>query len=378
MKRRDFVKTSLCLSCAGALGVGAMLCKKEGITSLSDIETFLAERKFLYRSVKDLPKKIRLDVCNLCQLKCPVCWVRRDEEIIKKDFGGFGYVSFETFKKFLDENQSIKEIELAHYGEILLNPDLEDIVRYSYEKGVTLTANAGVNMNYLPEKLAEALVKYNFNSMTVAMDGATQDIYSIYRKGGNLDTVIHNIKTINKYKEKYNTRYPMMVYKVILFGHNVHQIEKSRELAKELNMPIWFVVNAIEGYSPFKQDDRAKVTEATGISTLDSEIETVAEQYRTGKQNFCFCTDIYENPQINYNGDLWGCSVPYLKSFGINVFKDGLLKALNNEKVLHTKLILSDFSVEPREDTPCKGCYFYDEIKKKNIPIKQFNNILKI
>lgn len=139
------------------------------------------------------PKKIHLDLCNLCQLNCTACWMRNWEEYIEKNNGGFGYVSFEAFKNFIDKNKFVKEIETSHCGEIFLNPDFNKIIKYAFEKNIKLTACNGVNMNYLTEEMAENLVKYKFERIHVSIDGATPETYAIYRRNGDFNKVIENI-----------------------------------------------------------------------------------------------------------------------------------------------------------------------------------------
>lgn len=365
MKRRDFVKTSLCLGCAGALSAGTLLYNKD---KLSDIETFLTERKFLYKSEKDLPRRIRLDICNLCQLNCAACWIRRDEELIKKYGGGFGYVTFEQFKDFVDKHPFINNMELSHNGEIFLNPDLEKIIKYAYEKNIILHAYGGVNLNTLTDTMPEALVKYNFETLIVSIDGATPETYSIYRRGGDFNKVMDNIKKINYYKEKYNSKYPIMYYQFILFGHNEHEIEKARELAKKNNMIIKYAVNFVENYSPVK--NREKVLKLTKLKTLDSHTEYFFNLYKNNPYEWFFCKEFFESPVFNWNGEFLGCCNEYINTYGINVFKEGMLKALNDERILYAKAMLTNFKVKPRGDIPCSKCFVYDYLKEKNYPIK--------
>ena len=37
-----------------------------------------------YKDKSELPKHIRLDACTICQLKCPACYMRQEEEAVKK------------------------------------------------------------------------------------------------------------------------------------------------------------------------------------------------------------------------------------------------------------------------------------------------------
>ena len=367
MKRRDFVKAGICLGGAGAIASVIPLMKKEGITSLSDIEIFLKERKFFFKNEKELPKELKLDICNLCQLNCVECVIRKNEEAIKKA-GGFGYISFETFKNLIDRYPFLSIFELSNHGEIFLNPELEDIVKYAYEKYIVLTARNGVNLNTISERMIEALVKYQFRQITVSIDGATPETYAIYRRGGDFNTVINNIKLINKYKEKYNSPYPILDYKYILFGHNEHEIEKAKMLADKLNMNILFEVNYAPDYSPVI--NKEKVLQQTGLLTLESHLNQYYELYKTKQTWWFFCVNLFTYPQFDYNGDLLGCCLNLTENFGTNLFKDGLLNSLNNAKVLYAKLMLTDLDVTPDKSVPCCNCDIYKLLKSENYPIR--------
>ena len=47
---------------------------------------------------------------------------------------GQGFLSFKNFKKLVDDNPYIEIIELSHCGEIFLNPELIEIIKYAHEK----------------------------------------------------------------------------------------------------------------------------------------------------------------------------------------------------------------------------------------------------
>ena len=52
--------------------------------------------KFEY-TPQNPPKKIRLDLCNMCQLNCVECYMRKQHNEVKVKVG-YSYVNFETFK----------------------------------------------------------------------------------------------------------------------------------------------------------------------------------------------------------------------------------------------------------------------------------------
>ena len=127
----------------------------------------------------------RLEASSMCQLKCPLCETSRG--ILKDRNIGWGYLKFEDFKKFVDNYPTIKTIELSNNGEIFLNPDLNKIIQYGYEKKINLTALNGCNLNTVKEELIESLVKYKFHDLSISIDGASNETYKIYRQGGSFD-----------------------------------------------------------------------------------------------------------------------------------------------------------------------------------------------
>ncbi len=340
----------------------------ERIKSKTSNILFKKERSFLYKTKEDLPKKIRIEACSLCQLNCAACWMREGEETIKKE-EGLGYLKFSDFKKLVDDNPQIEKIELSNNGEIFLNPELDKIIKYAYEKNILLIAFSGVNLNTLSDEMAEILVKYRFISMIVSIDGATPDVYKIYRRGGDFNKVIANIKKINEFKKKYNSEYPRLIYKFIIFSHNIEDIPLAKELAKELDMEISFVQNSLPWYDTLSEEQKKRAEELSGIKIEESREKYYIERYKKNPLAWFVCKDLFEAPQIDWNGKLLGCCYPSISKFNVNVFKDGLLKSLNNIKVLYAKKMLTDFSVPPKEGILCSDCFVYKMLKEENFKI---------
>ncbi len=359
MNRRKFIKTSMCIGC------GAAMLPASQSALITELSSKFSKDKFIYKRQEDLPRKLCIDACNLCQLNCAACWVREIEKDIA-EHEGFGYLKFEDFKNLLDENPQLESIELSDTGEVFLNPELDKIIEYAYKKNVELSAWNGVNLNDLSEEMAEYLVKYKFKLLVASIDGATPETYKIYRVGGDYNKVIENIKKIQKYKRIYKSEYPELIWKFIVFGHNEHEIELAKEKAKSLDMSIWFSQNYVKDYSPLK--NKELVTKQTGVS--------FAENFYTNKlkkNEWYFCYQLFESPMISWNGNLRGCCVLKDRNFGANVFKEGLLNALNSEQYVEAKHIVTDFSYKPKNKSHCKECYYYNNVlRKENICLSKF------
>ena len=318
-----------------------------------------------YKNEKDLPTKIRLDISTVCQLHCPSCYMRKFPEKVKNGCG-IGHLKFKDFKNFIDLNPNIKELELSNSGEIFLNPDFIKIIEYAHSKNIKQTANNGVNLNYLTDEQAEALVKYQFNRIIVSLDGGSQETYGKYRIGGNYETVIENIKKIVRYKRQYRSFLPIISWKYIVFGHNEKDIPNAKKQAGELE------VNEISFRAAWNDDfplqDFDFVKKETGIEPINSFTNTIEQlkDYKACKISWFPCMFLWSSPQINWDGQLLGCCECYDRNFGRNALHQRLIDTLNSPKLIYAKNMIQG-KAPANPEIPCYNCKTYQEMKNADI-----------
>ncbi|MBL7196928.1 MAG: SPASM domain-containing protein [Candidatus Omnitrophica bacterium] len=334
------------------------------------------------------PSKVCLEASNLCQLRCPLCPTGVGKKLgIRR-----GYLKMESFKKFVDGNPWISEIELSNWGEIFLNPELPDIIKYAYEKKIMLMAENGVNLNTIDDKTCEALVKYRFKIIVCSIDGASQQTYKMYRIGGDFNAVINNIKRINSYKNKYKSKFPLLQWQFIIFGHNEHEIAAAKRLAKDLNMESCFKLSGNESFFPVQKEEFVKretglgvvrdmescfklsgnesffpvqkeefVKRETGLSIVRE-----GDYFRKKNKNYrrFICISLWNKPQINWDGEMLGCCLNYSDTYG-NVFNCGLLNVINNDKMDYARAMLMGKKTA-KEDIICSRCRLYRDMQRNN------------
>ncbi len=298
---------------------------------------------------------LRLEASSKCQLKCPLCltgtgYHRQSSSV------GWGHLSLESFQQILADNPQIKTVELSNYGEIFLNPQLEAMLRSAHEQGVKLTALNGVNLNYLSEGMAEALVKYQFEKLKVSIDGASEETYQIYRQGGSLQKVLANIDQINFYKKKYQSKYPKLKWQFIIFGHNEHELPLARQMAQERGMSFKAKLNYKPKVYPVR--DPAFVKRESGLGVSD--IREYEKKHQTLYSPACL--QLWTAPQVNWDGKLLGCCVNHFGDFG-NVLEQGLSDCLQSERYQYAKQMVLG-QKPPREDIPCTHCKRYQRVKQ--------------
>ncbi len=317
----------------------------------------LSKLKFLAdvrRETRGGIKFVRIDASSRCQLKCPLCPTSSGDN--RQGIIGAGYLKYDDFKKFVDAHEHVKIIELSNWGEIFLNPDLEGIIEYAYEKDVDMVARNGSNLNTVKISTLESLVKYKFKYLSISLDGTCNETYQQYRRTGNFDTVIENIKLINHFKEQYGSALPVLRWQFIAFGHNEHEIPKAKEMAEKLNMEFYLKLNYDSDFAPVKDPNFVK--EAGGIKYASRE-----EYKKKNKKEYALpCKQFWLSPQINWDGKLLGCCANIYSDFG-NDFESSLDHCLQSEKYTYTKNMLLG-KVSSRDDIPCTHCSIFKSSKK--------------
>lgn len=309
------------------------------------------------------PSGIRLEASSHCQLRCPSC--PTTSGAIHPAIGS-GFLKFSDFKDLLDKNPWIRRVELSNYGEILLNPELLKMMEYAYNRSITLTAGNGINLNHAKDEVLEGLVKYRFKELTVSIDGASQETYKVYRVRGDFDKVIEHIKKINEHKKKNNSEYPHLAWQFIVFGHNEHEIPVARKMAAELGMKFRLKLTWDNDFSPIKDVEAVRKEVGVGAVSREEFLEKHGQDYQQ-----VICHQMWNLPQINWDGKVLGCCRNFWGDFGGNAFKDGLLPAVNNEKMMYAREMLSGKS-PAREDIPCTTCEIYLEMKERNGWLKPY------
>jgi MoaA/NifB/PqqE/SkfB family radical SAM enzyme len=317
-------------------------------------------RQLLDRGAFTRPRSVALDLSTACQLKCPSCPTATGA--IARSIGA-GFVTLADFKRFLHDHPWVSDIELSNWGEVFLNPDLEEILRYAYRRHVVLRIDNGANLDRASDPILEALVKYKLRNLSCSIDGASQEVYSVYRVRGNFDRVISHLRQINRFKQKYRSPYPALRWQFVAFGHNQHEISKAREMARELGMDFHLKLSWDDLYTtPFSPvTDRNAVETESGLGVADRRAyeATFGRSYVAST-----CHQLWLRPRINFDGRLLGCSINHWHDFG-NVFAEGLESVLTGDKMQQTKAVLMGLR-EADEDSPCRRCQVYDSRRRHN------------
>ena len=177
------------------------------------------------------PYEWEIDTTNICQLKCPLCHtglgtIHRDK----------GTMHFDLFTKTIDQ---IKDycvwLTLYSWGEPFLNKRIHEFVAYAHQKNIATIISTNLNKPLSPE-MAENIIRSGLDVMIISIDGVTQEVYQVYRVGGQLDRVLDNINLLVQKKRELGYTTPHLEWQFIVMQQNEHQIEDARQLAGQLGV----------------------------------------------------------------------------------------------------------------------------------------------
>ncbi len=254
------------------------------------------------------PTQLVIETASICQLRCRQCWT------------GLGLVDrknlmpLDLFNRVADEAQDfIKHCYLSNWGEPTLNKHLPEMIHRVKQFATIDLATHGLS---LTEEMAAAVAECS--TISVSIDGITQDVYEQYRVGGKLDEAMRGLRLLIK------TAGHKVNWTFVVFRSNEHQIESAQRLADEIGANI--------GFKPPLFWDRSK---------MDSQMPT-DDKYRRYvwvdgewllKANRLNCREFWQTAYVLPNGDMPVCCYDGQARFIAGNMKDSsLLDVWNGEK----------------------------------------------
>jgi len=180
------------------------------------------------------PYVLFLDVTNSCNLRCPYCptGARRESGRSRN------LMDLAIVRRLMDEMGSyLISVNLFNWGEPMLHPQLAAIIDLCHGRGVftQLSTNLSIGRG---ERLVE-LCGSELDYMMVSISGASQQVYSRYHRGGEVDLVFENLRRIVELKRAGKHRKPYVEVKYLCFKHNMHEVDLVRSRARKIGVDLF-------------------------------------------------------------------------------------------------------------------------------------------
>lgn len=189
--------------------------------------TYFFDRLIIHNDTHSYPTFLSIEVASHCNLKCPECPVglgriNREELLF----------NFQDYTKLLKEVGPYLQTLIFYFqGEPLLNKQLEEFVTLA--KSYNIFTQTSTNAQLLTFERAEQIVQSGLHKLIISMDGATQSTYEKYRIGGDINKCYQGIENIQKAKEKYHSKFPIIEAQMLVFKYNENELDIFKKKVRE-------------------------------------------------------------------------------------------------------------------------------------------------
>ena len=333
--------------------------------NLKKIKNFLIaciEEENYVTKLESLPYKLIIDPTNDCNLGCPLCPTGLKKSSRKK-----GILKFDQFKKIIDQvKDHCIEVHLYNWGEPTLNKNLIQMLEYCDQNHIWTRISSNLSLSY-KENYLEDLLRSGLSLLHVDVDGLDQEVYSKYRRKGNIDLVLNNIKKIKELKEKLNLKTPVLELAMLAMSQNEHQHSKFLEMKEELGAQemkidkIQHNPNMDEKWLP-KNKDLVYRTYEEGLANSNSAKDNETKQ----------CHWPWSGMVINWDGSINPCCIiDDPNSDFDNAFNGKIKDFWNSEEYISSRSEFGDKS-EITKNTICNVCKNQTHSKRLNRVSKSF------
>lgn len=255
------------------------------------------------------PARLTVEPSILCNLKCPHC--STGLRILQRDSR---HINPEIAKSVIRQTEGKSlALTLPHEGEPFIHPEIVfDIAREA--KQLYMNVDVATNGHYFSEQVLERILDHRIDSITVTIDGMTEETYTKYRTGGSLKKVTDGLKKLSEMKKERGWLTPHIRVQMIMMRHNIHEYPKLKEFAREIGadshgLKTMALIN-FDQKEEWLPEDRSKIRKRYHF---DRE-----EEYQVKFDTEYDCRVPWENIWINSDGKILGCTFDWQSQYAID------------------------------------------------------------
>jgi len=206
------------------------------LLTLKVLNLLLTKYEYQHHRINKLaqPVGFMLDPSNGCQLGCPTCVNSFNRKYVDAVFNPWpkGMMKGDTFTNFIDDVGLLAFTgHFYNKHEPLLNKNTPAYVKRA--TGYRVETFISSNLSF-PKLDIEGIVASGLKELMVAIDGVSQDVYSRYRRGGHVDLIFANVRSIVEEKRRTGLNTPYLRWQYLTFAHNVKEIERHATIQRKL------------------------------------------------------------------------------------------------------------------------------------------------
>jgi radical SAM protein with 4Fe4S-binding SPASM domain len=176
-------------------------------------------------TLKNLPEVVAIESTNFCNLKCIMC-PRGEPDVMER---AVGHMKTDLFEKILDQLVFFEDpCRLHWFGEPLMNPKIFEQIAIAKRRVPNLAIST--NATLLHEENSARLLDSGLDTLMVAIDGATADVYESIRKSPTFtfEEVTGNTERFLEMKRRLGRHKPRVILSIIKMRDTEGDLEDFR------------------------------------------------------------------------------------------------------------------------------------------------------
>ena len=186
-------------------------------------------------AVAPLPSRLYIETTAACNISCEQACCAPETGITRTRQAGM--LDFELFKRVVDEaGPALVRIDFFNYGEAFLHKRAVEMCEYIKRQFPHIYLYTSTNGLAFSEEQVRRLIRSGIDEVTFSIDGATPESYVKYRRRGDFDKAIRNLRIAAEEKRSGGRDVPFLNWRYILFAHN--DSDEEMQLAREMALSI--------------------------------------------------------------------------------------------------------------------------------------------
>jgi len=186
-------------------------------------------------AVPPLPSRLYIETTAACNISCDQACCAPETGITRTRQAGM--LDFELFKRVVDEaGPALVRIDFFNYGEAFLHKRAVEMCEYIKRQFPHIYLYTSTNGLAFSEEQIRRLIRSGIDEVTFSIDGATPESYVKYRRRGDFEKAIRNLRIAAEEKRTGGRDVPFLNWRYILFTHN--DSDQEMQLAREMALSL--------------------------------------------------------------------------------------------------------------------------------------------
>jgi len=206
--------------------------------------------------ISSMPAFLKVEICRYCEVNCLYCYPARENSLYPLESLLY---PLESYKQLIDQlKDSIFLVSLYDIGEPLHNPQVLDYIRHAHQHRVGTAISSSLSIER-EDRFWRDLATSGLDHLVVAIDGISPEVYNHYRRNGQLDLVMSNMRKLLAFKNEADSRL-FIEWQMIDFPWNRSEQLEAEKMAYQLGCDLFRIIPDLSvphyGRRPSRRESR--------------------------------------------------------------------------------------------------------------------------